>query len=215
MLTTPYQFELSDGSPKRKKASGVVSNIETNNLGLDNLITLNSPTSPNPPPNSNKPVSHDNRKDSGVTTNATTSISNCTTSKRAFSNPPAIVVQVPPNPSAAVNADDPSSSNQLVVVARRKTVFISRLHPETSIVNIRNYMKSKLRDVSDNDLNIFKFKSSQERDISSFKITVPNRLFNTVVSSSFWPDDILVKEFVFRERSNVDKSVNIVTAPKN
>lgn len=48
-------------------------------------------------------------------------------------------------------------SNDLIVVAPRKTVFISRLYPNTSIENIRNYIKSKVTVLSDNDFNMFNF----------------------------------------------------------
>lgn len=48
-------------------------------------------------------------------------------------------------------------SNDLTVVAPRKTVFISRLDPNTSIDNIRNYIKSKVTVLSDNDFNMLNF----------------------------------------------------------
>ena len=87
--------------------------------------------------------------------------------------------------------------------------------PNTSTDVIRNYVKSKITDLSDNDINVFKFSSSQRREISSFKINVPHKIVNTIVSNSFWPDGALVKEFVFSERTKTPRSVNIPTVSKN
>lgn len=56
-------------------------------------------------------------------------------------------------------------SNNLAVVAPRKTVFISRLDPNTSIDNIRNYIKSKVTDHSDNNFNMFNFHQDLTRNI--------------------------------------------------
>jgi len=40
-----------------------------------------------------------------------------------------------------------------------------------------------------------KFYFSYAREISSFKITVPNELFSTICSCDFRPDSMVVKEF--------------------
>jgi len=37
-----------------------------------------------------------------------------------------------------------------------------------------------------------KFNFSYARDISSFKVTVPNELFSTIWSGDFWPDRMVV-----------------------
>ena len=221
------KFELPDCSPKRKKSVNIASGPSSSNLGPDNLISLYSPIVANGPSNMESVIPEGNQLPAPVSNlnlatelnSESTSASTSATSKK-LSLPPAIVVNGQPSnavipPNVANIGTGPSSSNQLIVVAPRKTVFISRLHPNTSTDNIRDYVKSKINDLSDSDLKIFKFNSSQPRDIASFKIIVPNKFLNFIVNNSFWPDGILVKEFVFRERPYIPRTVNIPPASKN
>ena len=108
----------------------------------------------------------------------------------------------------------PLPTDQLIVVAPRKTIFVSRLHPDTTVDNLRTYIKTKIPNLPDNGIKIFKFNKSQPRDISSFKIITPAKLFNLIVNRTFWPDGLLVKEFVFRETTNpVNLPVNLPVVP--
>ncbi|XP_058985094.1 uncharacterized protein LOC131805650 [Musca domestica] len=108
----------------------------------------------------------------------------------------------------------PLPTDQLIVVAPRKTIFVSRLHPDTTVDNLRSYIETKIPNLPDNGIKILKFNKSQPRDISSFKIITPAKLFNLIVNRTFWPDGLLVKEFVFRERTNpVNLPVNLSVVP--
>ncbi len=63
-----------------------------------------------------------------------------------------------------------------------------------------------------------KFKFSYERDISSFKINVPNELFNNICSPNFWSEYIVVKEFEVKKKKKRPVGITlprpeITTAP--
>lgn len=50
------------------------------------------------------------------------------------------------------------------------------------------------------DFTVLKFIYSEPRDIASFRILVPDWIFETLVDRSAWPDGTLVREFIRRER---------------
>lgn len=100
----------------------------------------------------------------------------------------------------------------LNVVPPRKTVFVSRLTPDTVENNIKNFIRVKCPHFNENDCNVFKFSYSQPRDISSFKITVPLKIFDTIIDESFWPQGVLVKEFLPRERQRHGVTITNTTS---
>lgn len=80
----------------------------------------------------------------------------------------------------------------LAVVPLKKQIFVSRLSPDQTSSDVLSYIQDKTK--ADN-IKVEKFNFSYARDISSFKITVPNELFSTICSGDFWPDSMVVKEF--------------------
>lgn len=106
-------------------------------------------------------------------------------------------------------------SCDLVVVPPRKTLFISRLSCDTTIERIASYIKNRCIEFNDDDCGIFKFNYTRPRDISSFKILVPDKIFSIIGNKSFWPSGTLVREFVPRERRNPVMPVLLDSAPKN
>lgn len=105
-------------------------------------------------------------------------------------------------------------TGDLVVIPPRRTIFISRLSAETSVGKVEHYIKSHLSDFNENDLKVFKFNNSQSRDIASFKVLVPEKNFNTLVSNLFWPQGVLVKEFIPRDGPRRAAPVDL-DRPKN
>lgn len=108
-----------------------------------------------------------------------------------------------------------STSNrfdELVVVPPRKTVFLSRLGPSTTVDNVKNYLRNHCEGYNDTDISVVKFKFSEPRDISSFRIIAPLKIFDILMEKSFWPQDILVREFTHRDRPRAGRAV---TLPKN
>lgn len=113
-------------------------------------------------------------------------------------------------------AISPNSSNNLVVVPPRKTIFISRLSHDTPVGSLVDYIKQHCKDYNDKDCKVFKINYYQPRDISSFKIVVPEKLFHTIVTETFWPAGVLVKEFIPRDRQGRTSRINLPTsASKN
>jgi len=141
-------------------------------------------------------------------------------------DPNALIASSSLFPTIVVNDDDagPSSNinplpapslpvpitNPLVAVPLRKQIFISRLHPDTSIDDVKAYVQLKIPNAP---ITIDKFKFSYTRDISSFKLNVPPELFTTICCNKFWPNDLVVKEFTSHKRSkpNVSVPVNLST----
>ncbi|XP_061396152.1 uncharacterized protein LOC133331793, partial [Musca vetustissima] len=153
-------FEFADGSPKRKKSLVVAQG--------DNLIALNSPVVVPPRNNSNPspcgnhlalPALHSNSGSAAITLNLRDSCSSPietsnSSAPNVLSRPPIIppiVVNtpspIPTQPSIPLN-EPSTSNNELIVVAPRKTVFISRLHANTTVENIRSYIGTKLKDIN-------------------------------------------------------------------
>ena len=55
-----------------------------------------------------------------------------------------------------------------------------------------NYIKSKFN--FSPDILIKKFTYSEPRNVTSFKLTVPNDLFETIIDPVFWPNNTFVRE---------------------
>jgi len=75
------------------------------------------------------------------------------------------------------------------VVPLKKQIFVSRLSPDQTSSDVFSYIQDKTK--ADN-IKVEKFNFSYARDISSFKITVPNDLFRPYVRVIFGR---IVKEF--------------------
>ncbi|KAH8347590.1 hypothetical protein KR067_006778, partial [Drosophila pandora] len=84
-------------------------------------------------------------------------------------------------------------SDMSSVIPPLKHIFVSRLAPDTSEIDISAYIKAKAKaDIK--VVDITKFKYSYTRHTSSFKIRVPLQMFKTICSASFWPENIFVQE---------------------
>lgn len=114
-----------------------------------------------------------------------------------------VTVSVPQSPHEVPSGDD------LVVVPPRRTVFVSRLSADTTVDRIVNYIKSHSPQFNDSDCRVLKFNNYQNRDISSFKIIGPEKLFKILVEQSFWPMGVFVREFTRRDRPSRSAPVNL------
>ena len=67
------------------------------------------------------------------------------------------------------------------------------------------------------EFSTYKFNYSQPRTITSFKITVPLNIFDTIVDPGFWPVSTLVREYQYKEhqRNAVHLPSRNPNAPKN
>lgn len=98
---------------------------------------------------------------------------------------------------------------QSVPVQKRKFVFVSRIKNTTTAQTVTNYLKKKLEIGDDKDILCWPL-VKREIDASSmnfisFKIGVFENHFEKMLSNSFWPDGVLVREFIPK---NVNQSKN-------
>lgn len=104
----------------------------------------------------------------------------------------------------------------LKVVPRKKSIFLSRLDPETSEAQLKSYIETKVQNVSNFIIKKFNFRYS--RDVASFKIIPDDNAYNILIDRNFWPKGTVVHEFVERPR-RVPNPVSLpkinVSSPKN
>ncbi|KAJ3666660.1 hypothetical protein Zmor_002095 [Zophobas morio] len=89
-----------------------------------------------------------------------------------------------------------SSKTSLTSVpkARVATFHITRLHPSTTIDKVVEYLSNTTNDVTCEKLN-----AKKPEIYSSFKITIPASLTETVMDAEFWPQGVTINKF-FRKR---------------
>ena len=110
-------------------------------------------------------------------------------------------------PQLNYNLNNPLESNGTVhnplrAIAPKKTIFISRLASDTSTDDVDYYLKSKIGPHA--DVLIHKFQYTQQRSIASFKLTISADLFQLVLDTNFWPENTLVREYIYRERQRLN-----------
>lgn len=84
-----------------------------------------------------------------------------------------------------------------------RSVFISRVHPDTTESDIAGHVSSHIgiqRDLL-SCRRIDRLRNEVGSFSASFKIIVPDALFNAVVSPDIWPNGTVVREFVPRRPS--------------
>lgn len=116
--------------------------------------------------------------------------------------------------SAAV--DNQTLRRPLKAIPPKKTVFVSRLAGDTSSEDVDFYIKSKLCNA---DVVVHKFKFSNPRSISSFKISISVNHFQNIMDQSFWPENTLVREYTYNENTRANR-IGVLpqrasNAPKN
>lgn len=210
------KFEYVDGSPKRKKTALDIDTGNSNSLpnpaylisllspGVgDNVLQVSTPSTCNPAPNL---AAVSSQLEIPATADYIPTDSD-ESSQTPVVNQASVVnyaSAVPSTSTVEISQDSGQKSiHSLVVVPPRKTVFLSRLASDTTVNDIGDFIRSNYSEIGD-DIAIFKFNNSQPRDISSFKISVPGKFFNDIVNKSFWPEGVLVREFVHRDRNRSD-----------
>ncbi|XP_055848097.1 uncharacterized protein LOC129913437 [Episyrphus balteatus] len=94
---------------------------------------------------------------------------------------------------------------------RFKCIFLSNFDPHTSCDNICTHIKSRF---PNSKLKIEQL-PTKNPDYASFKLYVTNDIFNELLDHTFWPDKIIVHEFVNKRnntrnpfRKNLTRQVN-------
>ncbi|XP_044747921.1 uncharacterized protein LOC123309099 [Coccinella septempunctata] len=91
-------------------------------------------------------------------------------------------------------------SNILHVAPKKQLSYlhVSRLSPETTVLELQNFLKEHIQNVSCEKLN-----SKQPELYSSFKVSLPTEYFNTVMNPEFWPEGIAVNKFFIKRHQPV------------
>ncbi|XP_052836635.1 uncharacterized protein LOC128252721 [Drosophila gunungcola] len=89
----------------------------------------------------------------------------------------------------------------LTAVPPMKAVFVSRLIPSTTEDALKHYVVTKLSYPYPDEIHIRKIYNKQKRKISSFKILLPDPLFSQILNPGFWPEHIVVHEFIKKNES--------------
>ena len=95
-----------------------------------------------------------------------------------------------PLPSSSASGTLTAPKN-LVIVAPKKSIFVSRFASDTTEDDILFFIKTKKPFLK--DITITKFKINRERYLASFKIYVPADSFDEFVASDFWPKNTVVQ----------------------
>ncbi|XP_058983424.1 uncharacterized protein LOC131804490 [Musca domestica] len=96
----------------------------------------------------------------------------------------------------SLKSRQPSPPNLRVVLPKR-TVFAARFAASTSEDDVLSFIKSKIN--IDDEIKVFKFKYAEKRSKASFKILVPEDIFEIIVNPSFWPAKAVIHEYIYKE----------------
>ncbi|XP_037729505.1 uncharacterized protein LOC119560218 [Drosophila subpulchrella] len=77
-----------------------------------------------------------------------------------------------------------------------KAVFVSRLTTSTTEDALKHYIVAKLSYPDPDDIVVRKIYNKQRRKISSFKVLAPDLIYSRILSPEFWPEHIVVHEFL-------------------
>lgn len=90
----------------------------------------------------------------------------------------------------------------LKVVPSNRTIFAARFTAETTEDDVAYYIKSKLG--NDIDLRVIKFTYTERRSTSSFKIVVPEDVFDVMINPDFWPAKSIIREYIYKDKVRSD-----------
>lgn len=89
-----------------------------------------------------------------------------------------------------------------------KSIYISRLQPNVSSDKITNFIKSKVPDLNEKDVSLrMLVKKDQPLDqltFISYRLSCTEEHFSKFMESSFWPQHVMIGEFIEREREQVN-----------
>lgn len=105
-----------------------------------------------------------------------------------------------PAPISVMGSNE--ADNTIKAVAPRKLVFVSQLHPTTTADDISQYLASQVQIEKDSHVraNVLlpRGRTIEELDFVSVKLSIPESLFEKVMSPSVWPRGVTIREFISR-----------------
>lgn len=217
-------FDKAPCSPKRKKASGASSTNSlttpsvTNPVSSDNNTQLNSPSgssaliSPLTPSTiSESQAIIPSSVPKSILSQTPNTLSSVSIQNEVLptitSSQHQSTTNLPRNDKTFVNGSNGTANNhcnpvQLKVITPKRTIFAARFASETTTDAVKGYINYKLG--YEIDITVFKFKYSEQRSKSSFKIIVPAENFDTIVNPNFWPPNAIIHEYEYRNTSRSD-----------
>lgn len=102
-----------------------------------------------------------------------------------------------------VGTGDTSDAIQTVAVKKNQYLYVSHLHPSTVAENMRSYVSSKLNmTLSDIDCwpLIPKNRDVNSLNFISFKVGLPEDVFERTLAPEFWPTGTSIRRFIINNR---------------
>lgn len=85
-----------------------------------------------------------------------------------------------------------------------RAVFISRLSPDTTVESLLKYISDKMEltpGLSREGISCFKI-SRPDSLVASFKLLMSPDVFDLICSAAFWPEGVIVHEYLPRKRKS-------------
>lgn len=201
---------LNGCSPKRKRTSKrLTSKSNSNflkiaepinqNLAINNLISApESPVIPMIQPNSTNQTLNTNLSNP-------IQITSQNSSHQSVNNlnnyAPEITTQVV-NDNLSMSMHD-NNIEDIISVQKQSTrsIFVARLSSDTTTDDVSQYINSKLD--RKYKIKIFKFNYAEPRSKASFKVTVPEEIFNKVIAPHFWPANTITREYKEKPKKDI------------
>lgn len=90
---------------------------------------------------------------------------------------------------------DNNTGGGLKAVEKKTQIYISRLHPDTTLSDVTEFLKEKFPEVK-----CEKGQSKYPENYSSFKITIDENHFDLIMNPDLWPRGIYINKF-FRSKN--------------
>lgn len=108
---------------------------------------------------------------------------------------------------AAINISEPSGN--VSKSERRKSVVVSNIACGISAEYLTNYLSSEL--AIDNELIRVTSLNSNSNKVNAiqYRVSVPELHYNKLMSSNTWPQNVRVRDYVFKRRNNTNNGVSM------
>lgn len=104
-----------------------------------------------------------------------------------------------------------NDSLALAVVPQRKSIVASQLSSATTTEQILKYIADKLNITDAAEKNTIRptillpaNKKAEELNFVSFRVSMPETLFETLFSEQFWPKGVIIREYIPKPKRNFD-----------
>lgn len=90
------------------------------------------------------------------------------------------------------------------VVAPKKTILVSQLHPSTEATELKSYLDDKLQQSGTAiqcKILIPKGKTRDELDFVGFMVIIPGSLYENVMSPTLWAKGVTVRDFIHHRKT--------------